>query len=174
MLENKNEISDQVIIEKEFKKVLNVLYSLIFGLSFFTIAVFFIPIGFLSRTARRMGEYSTLFDLHGGVAVLIVVILWLVVVFWFFSQSQFIDLLRDKIIKVKIIEKINITEIQELTEVEKRQWKILKNNYTHKVYVDFGDKMYFDVEKNPELLFAKCKVIEYSKYSQIVLKEILI
>lgn len=83
MIEKRYGLIDEQIIENEFKKALYFLISLLFGLSFITVAVFFIPIGFLSRTARRVGEYVTLFELDKGLAVLIVIIIWLVVLMFF-------------------------------------------------------------------------------------------
>lgn len=89
----------------------------------------------------------------------------------FFAKTLFLDLLKDKKYKIKIVERIQVTGIQELTESEKRQWKALQKNYTHKIYVDFGNKVYIDSDANSELLNAKFKEIEYSKYAGIFLKE---
>lgn len=171
MNEKKFNNNDLSRINLELRLVLSASKYFAFFLLFITLGTFVIPIGFLSRTGRRMGEYSTLYELHGNVAILITIIIYSFVIIGFFSYFKVLDLILDRRNQIKVIKKNKVLNINELSEKEKNKWKILNKSYTHELYISYQDKFYFDSNIHPELLSAKTKEIEMAKNSKIILSE---
>lgn len=171
MTEKQFNSQDENIIKKELKEALNATRPFIFFLIFITLGTFLIPIGFLSRTARRIGEYQTLYEIHGDMAVYITIVICFSVISIVLVYLKIVELFLDKKNKIKIVKEKTILNIIELTEKEKKQWKILNKGYTHQIYVSYDDKFLFDSIKNPELLNVKTKEVQYSKSAEVILNE---
>ena len=171
MNEKKFDPIDLSVIDLELKIALHASKYFGYFLIFITLGTFIIPIGFLSRTARRMGEYSTLYQLHGKFAVYVTIAIYVLVILSFLGYYKVIQLLLDRKNKIKTIKTVKVLNVIELSEKQKNQWKILNKNYTHQLYVNYQDKFYFDGNTNPNLLNAKMKEIELAKNSEVILKE---
>lgn len=171
MTEKKFDSKDEEIVKKELRQTLKIGFPIFIFLSFITLGTFVIPIGFLSRTARRMGEYTTLYEIHEEVAVMVTIVIYILVLLSYIIYFKLFELLSDNKNKIKVVKKIKVLRINELSEKEKKQWSTLNKNHTHQIYINYNDKKYFNSSINPELLNATIKEIEYSKATEILLSE---
>lgn len=165
--------NELALIKNEYKKNLkSFLVGGIWAIAFL-IASFTIPVQLFSRNARNADMSGTLIS-QGGIGIAIVFIAFAGILIYNYVSSPFLKYYDDLTNKKKVISRIPVSHLEEMSEEDKVFWKERDKNYTHRLYFKSNSfnvkKQNFSADANPELLEAKEMLIHIAEHSEIKLK----